>query len=216
MATTAAQPHRLAGALVASGAILFLAASFTPVGGEVYSAETATEIATALEGARGTWNAANVVSAVGVIVVAIGLFLLGRGLMDVGGQLRVRRASHVVSWLGLVTAVEAVVLVWNAAASTDSLAETYADPTGSWLLIGVGLIWTVAALASFVGLGLALLWLRHQRWLGWLLLVLGVVAALVLSAIAGPDPAYVLLLVAGITLWVSPAVDHAGRAASSG
>jgi hypothetical protein len=204
MVTPANRAHRLPGALVAVGALVFLAASFTPVGGDVYSAEGASEVAAALEGARGTWNAANLVSAVGVVVAAVGLFLLGRNLRRGGQQLRTRRAARIVTLLGLATAIEAVLLVWNATASIDSLATTYGDPTGSALLITLGLAWTLAALAVFIGLGLALLWFPHQRWLGWLVLVLGPVATILMSAFAGPDPAYLLLLICGITLWVSP------------
>ena len=111
-------------------------------------------MAAALEGTRGTWNAANLVSAVGVVVAAVGLSLLGRNLRR-GRQLRTRRAARIVTLLGVATAIEAVLRVWNATTSTDSLAATYGDPTGSALLITLGLAWTLAALGVFIGLGLA-------------------------------------------------------------
>jgi hypothetical protein len=194
------------------GALVFLGAGFTEVGGDVYSADTADEIAAALQAARGTWDVSNWIGAIGVAITAAGLFMLGDQVARAASSTRAVRAAAIVKWGGLATLVYLVILVYNATASTQSLADTYSDPTASATLIVTGLAWTVAALAVFIALGLTLLWLPHQRWLGWLALVLGVIATVVVGAFLGPSAAYLLLAIAGVTLAITPISAPAGSA----
>jgi hypothetical protein len=204
MSNSNSSSSRVPGILIALGAVVFLGSGFTEVGGDVYSTDSADEIAAALDGARGTWDASNWIGAIGIVIAAAGLFMLGAELGRAATSPRMHRAASVVKWSGLATVVYLVVQIYNATASTEALADTYSDPTSSATLIVVGLAWTAAALAVFIGLGLALLWLPHQRWLGWFALVLGVIATVLVGAFLGPSAAYLLLAVAGIALAISP------------
>jgi hypothetical protein len=204
MGDASAAGRRGPGILIAIGGLVFLGSGFTDVGSDVYSADTADEIATALEAARGTWNASNWIGAIGTVLGAAGLFMLGSELGRASQGTRTRRAAFVVRWFGLATMVYLVTQIYNATASTKSLAETYSDPTSSALLVVSGLMWTAVAVAVFVALGLGLLWLPHQRWLGWVVLIVGLFAAVVLGAFLGPSPAYLVLTITGVALAASP------------
>ena len=213
MSESTATGGRLPGFLLAVGALVFLGTGFTDVGGEVYSADSAEEIAAALDGARGTWDASNWIGAIGVVIAASGLFMLGRQIGNAASVSRTDRAAAVVKWAGLATLVYVIVQIYNATASTESLAETYSDPTASATLIASGLAWTAAALAVFIALGLALLWLPHQRWLGWFVLILGVITTVIVGAFLGPSAAYLVLAIAGMTLAISPVLTAARQGA---
>ena len=62
-------------------------------------------------------------------------------------------------------------------------------------------------LGVFIGLGLALVWLRHLRALGWVLMVLGTIT-IPTHAFLGPPFSYLLLLIAGVILAIAPVRDN--------
>ena len=198
---------RVAGLITAIGSAIYLAGLAVPVGGDVYEAigEDDDAGALALLQDSGTeWDTAIALSAVGIVVAAAGLWLLGRAAARVSGQLRVQRAGTTTAWLGLFSGIGVIGQVWLIVASPQDIV----DGLGSAPLVIVGgLTTSVGLLGVFIGLGLALVWLRHLRALGWVLMVLGTIT-IPTHAFLGPPFSYLLLLIAGVILAIAPVRDN--------
>jgi hypothetical protein len=200
------------GILIAVGAAISLAMLFPSVGSDFYNADTKQEVLDVLADQRAAWNFISWMNAVSAALVAIGLGLLGAQVRDLGGQVRVRRAGTAIVVGAILMLTLAGIQVFIALASDETLAK-YFSADGefpAWLGV-IYLLWSVGATIAFVALGLSLIWTKHQRWLGWIIIILGPIAALVLAAVMGGTGTIPLLLLVGITMWASPVRDESGH-----
>ncbi len=216
--TTALSPHpagrtggRLAGGLVALGSALYLSSLFLPVGSGFYEALGDGDTARAqqlLEESATEWDISQGLAAVGIVVAAVGLWVLGRDIAAVAVQGRTRRWAGIAGWLGLLSGAGAIGSIYQIAASPADLAVTDLPPAP---VVVAGLLTMVGMLGAFIGFGLDLVWMHHLKVFGWILLVVGILT-LPTHAIMGPPASYLLLLVAGIVLAAAPVRDNSAAA----
>jgi hypothetical protein len=197
---------RVPAVLVGLGGLVFIAGIAFPVVGEVFShLDDPAAIQAAIEADPVSWDVAAGLTGVGALITALGLFLLGRGLAAVTQRPRPRAAAAAGGWLGLGVAAWVAVALYRVLASPSVIAENQNLYSG-WDL-AVGAIWFLGVLGSFVAFGLALVWLRHLRILGWLMIAGGTLLAVV--GVILPVIPFFGYAGAGIALSIAPPRDHA-------
>jgi hypothetical protein len=146
------------------------------------------------------WDVAAVLSGTGTVLTAIGLFLLGHRTSQISGEPRMRNAAMVSGWLGLGVVAWVVTAAYRALSTADILAENLNGL--EWWDAATGIVWFIGIAGSSVALGLALIWLRHLRVLGWLLVTAGPLLAI--AGIVLPVVPYFGNVLAGVVLALSP------------
>ena len=192
---------RLPGVLITLGGLLFIGGVAVPVIARVFdNLGDPAVIQAAIESEPTAWDVAALLSGTGTIVTAIGLFLLGRRTSQISSEPRARTAATVGSWLGLGVAAWVATAAYRVLATPDVLAENVNGL--DWWNNATSIVWFVGIAGSSVAFGLMLVWLRHRRVLGWLLLSAGPLLAI--AGIMLPVIPYFGDVLAGVVLALSP------------
>jgi hypothetical protein len=201
--STGVRRGRVGAIVTAVGSAIYLAGLFLPIGSEVYEAGGNGDDARALAllSESGTqWDIAVGLGGLGIVIAAVGLWLLGRETAQASATPRVRRAGTIAAWLGLLSGLAAIGQIWLVISSPQEIVDGISSAP---LVIVGGLANSIGLWGAFIGLGLALIWLPHLRVVGWILLVIGTLT-IPTHAFMGPPASYLLLLVVGVVLAVKP------------
>lgn len=155
----------------------------------------------ALQADHTAWDISNILAGIGHVVAAVGLWMLGRSLAQSANEKRVQTLATFAGWAGLATGLWAINSYFAVARPLEQVVDALTDPTLE--LIASGLIYAIGVLVLFLALGLVLRQLGHLRWLAWVLLIVGPIAAISIIAI-GPSLPTHLMFVLGLALAIKP------------
>lgn len=193
------------GALVVGfGALAYMAGDLFDVLGLVenlYDFQGAGARVDALDAKQTAWDISHVLMGVGHIIAAVGFWLLGRSLASASNDRRSQVTATVVGWAGLATAAWAVNSYFAIVRTSEEVVAALEDPKAEMIVTGA--IYLIGAIVLFVALGMTLLRLRHQRWLGWVLIVVGPPATLTIIGV-GPSLPNALMLLLGLAISIHP------------
>jgi hypothetical protein len=198
---TATASRRGPAALITVGALLYLIGDLTLP--DVFDVADAREATAIIEESPAAWDLSWLVNALGILVCALGLYAWGRGVALDHRSDRLGRAGTVVRWSAVATTAGLYLSLWNVVEDPSELGEFFGETPITPLVVVFGVIGLLGLLGVFIGAGLVLRWLPHLPWLGWILLILGPVSQ-VLASMFGGSAGYLLLMVLGISLLVSP------------
>ncbi len=195
---------RVSGAIAAAGAALYIVGDLFDVVGvspNLYTLDDDAARLEALDTYATAYTVENVLSVVGLVVAAVGLWRLGLALRGRIDERRPRLQAGFVAWAGLATGVWAIDAVTKLVSTPDAIVDGLTNAPAQ--VVVAGLIYLVAIVAAFVSLALLLLRLRQHRWLAWVLFVGALVGGAVF-VVAGPSLTTIVLFVASLTLSIAP------------
>ena len=194
---------RRAGIVVVVGALLYVLSDLAELFGlieNLYRLPEADRLA-ALEANRTAWDISRGLAGIGLVIAAVGLFMLGRAVARAAADDRSRVMATVAGWAGAATGLWAISSFLSVVRPAEDVVAALEEPTVD--VIVTGLIYLVGVVVLFVALGLTLRRLGHKRTLGWSLIFVGTLAALSMPVFGALLPSMVMLAL-GIGMAADP------------
>jgi hypothetical protein len=189
--------RRLAGVFLIAGSLLFFVGAVTPVNSRVFGTDDPLLKLRYIEEDPAGWDLAMTFLGLGGLIAAIGLVPLARSVQRVTDPRILGVIAYGAATLAIGGAVSWVII--SSVRIAQSPFEVVFADAGPWLF-GTYRVFTRAA---FIILGFVLLLSGYPRWLGWMLIVSGVIMfADLVALVLPPFVHYVVFLILGAALLI--------------